>query len=186
MEITEKEKTVKSLRTLGSVCSVLFKIFSILCLIAAVICFGAIIAAPFVPWSDAVDFITKNVTGDISFTKYLNVKYAEVACVTGLCSLVVAMVSTHLCDLLFFNIKKEGTPFRKSNVALLNKIGIVALVQAVGLPIVYAIITNATGTQDVFTSSFSGVALVFGLLIFALSLVFKYGVTLQDEADTTL
>jgi len=186
MENTEKEKTLKSLTTLGKVCSVIFKIFSILCLIAAIICLIGIIASPFVPWAEAVKQIENNVTGDISFTKYLNVTYAEVACVIGLLSLVAAMFSTHFCDQLFYNLKKEGTPFRKDNVILLNKIGIVALIQALAIPAVLSIITAATKTQDAFSGTFSGVSVVFGLLIFALSLVFKYGVSLQDEADTTL
>ncbi|MFA6625183.1 MAG: DUF2975 domain-containing protein, partial [Bacilli bacterium] len=99
---------------------------------------------------------------------------------------VASMFGTDLSYHLFRNIKKEGTPFRSTNVSLLNKIGVVSLIQGVGIPCISTIITLSTKTSDLFTGTISGVSIIFGLLIFALSLVFKYGVSLQDEADTTL
>lgn len=186
MEVSEKEKSLKSLWTLGSVCSIIFRSFSILCLIASIFCLIGVIGSPFIPWAKAVEQVEANVAGDTSFTKYLSVKVAEVACVTGLLSLVVSMFICHYCDKLFLNIKTEGTPFRKDNVRLLNRIGIVSLIQALAVPAIVSIITTATSTGAVLSYPFSGANVVFGLLIFALSMVFKYGVSLQDEADTTL
>ena len=186
MNSKERKDDLKFLRKVSSICSVVFKIFSVLCFIAAIVCLIFMIVSPFIPWDETIKFVKDNIQVDAKVIDYLNIRYAEVGCVIGLISFVASMFGTDLSYHLFRNIKKEGTPFRSTNVSLLNKIGVVSLIQGVGIPCISTIITLSTKTSDLFTGTISGVSIIFGLLIFALSLVFKYGVSLQDEADTTL
>jgi len=183
----ESEKAKKALIVISKICYVIAFILMILCFVAAGFSLIGIAVAPFMPYDWIKDFVLAhpNSYHDTAFLAYINVKYAEVACVYGLLGAGVSGVSMLFARNLFGSIKEANTPFAEKAVSSLNMIGLLALIQAIAVPVVLSIVTAATGTGDTFNSwNFGNV--FFALFIFAISLVFKYGVSLQKQADTTL
>ena len=98
------------------------------------------------------------------------------------------LISIQICALLLLlSIKKEETPFSLKNVKLLRAIAILLLVLeplkviAARIPLVMG---DGTFTSMVYLPS--GSVLAVGIVVYCVSLVFKYGITLQKQFDETL
>lgn len=187
METSEIDKTKKTLVTISKVAYVFAYIIMILCFMAAGFGFVGMIASAFLPYGDIISYISSHPELNVaaSVLDKINISYAEVGCTFGVVYGGIAGVSSFFVKKLFHSIHKEGTPFTESAVKSLNMIGIFSLIQAIVVPGFFAILTNLTNTK-IMNPSFLGTPVVFALFIFALSLVFKYGVVLQHEADATL
>lgn len=185
MEDTNKSK--KALVIISKVFYVLSYIAMIACFVAAGVCFLGMVIAPFMPYSGIADFVNSHpeTFTNTDFLKYVNITYAEVGCVIGLLSGGLAGVTCLWARNLFGSIKEANTPFTDKAVHNLNLIGIFALIQAIALPATLGIIIAATKTGDAY-KAFEGGSFLLALFVFAMSLVFKYGVSLQKQADTTL
>lgn len=184
-----KEKTLKTITTISSVAYIISKIIFVLVCIGAGLGLLGMIISPFIDWSWVQSSIQKGADslGETwNWINKVNLVNAEVSCAYSLSNGVVAAFLSYFCYSLFKNIKVKKTPFDKENSSYLTKIGVISLIQAFGVPLFMLIITASTKTSDVFSSKVSGASLVLALFIFTLSLIFKYGSSLQEEADTTL
>jgi hypothetical protein len=185
-----KKSTKRTLQTIGKVAYVISKIIFILGLIGASIGLTCMISAAFVNWEwvreTIIDFAQQHdltLTWDVGT---LTLKNAEVLSFGVLVKCGSGAVLTYFLMKLFGNIKDEGTPFTDSNVKLLMAVGITCLVEAFGVSLLLDIVVRATQTGAIFNYGSNFPNLIIALLVFALALVFKYGVELQKEADTTL
>lgn len=184
-----KEKTLKTITTISSVAYVISKIIFVFACIGAAVGILGMIISPFIDWNWVQSSIQKGAEAanqTWNWISKVNLTSAEVSCTNALLGGTVGAFLSYYCYSLFRNIKEKQTPFDKANSSYLTKIGITSLIQAFGVPLIMLIITSATKTSDIFSSKVSGVSLVFALFIFTLSLIFKYGSSLQEEADTTL
>jgi len=93
---------------------------------------------------------------------------------------------------LLNSIRKEETPFTKKNA---KKLKIVALLLVayeiyfiISQRIFYSFFFRFENPNHtvLFETSFGGVVMVLGLVIFCIALVFEYGITLQNQVDETL
>ncbi len=186
-----KKSAKQTLILIGKVGAIVSLVLLVFAAIGTFVGFLGLILSPFFNWTWLQDLI-KNTASQNGYAlnwdvTTLNVTDAEIVSLKTLLGGASSTVLLFFAHALFAHIEKEGTPFVDANVKLLVDIGIVALVQAIAVPLFISIVVNATGTAALFAnSSASGVSFVLALFVFALSLVFKYGVELQKEADTTL
>lgn len=185
-----KKSTKHTLQTIGKIAYVISKIVFILCIIGASIGLTFMIVGTFVNWEWVRTSITDYAYNhDLTLSwdvAVLNVKNAEVLAIGMLLRAGSGAVLAYFLAKLFGNIKNEGTPFTDANVKLLMAVGITCLVEAFGVSLILSVLVHATNTAAVFNFNSDIPNLFIALLVFALALVFKYGVELQKEADTTL
>jgi len=187
----EKRTTKQTLILIGKVGAIVSLVILIFAAIGAAVGFLGLIFSPFVDWNWLQELIAKGASESGAALNWdvsvLNATNAEIVSLKTFLSAGTSVVLLYFARGLFANIEKEGTPFTDPNVKQLVNIGIISLVQAFAVPIIVGIVINATGTTALFgDSSSSGASLIMALFVFAMSLVFKYGVELQKEADTTL
>ena len=94
--------------------------------------------------------------------------------------------------MLLYTIKKDESPFNKKNVTRLKIIAVLLVVLEPYLLIaqwvmhkLYPIILN-DGTMIESHSSMGGTVIAAGLVVYCVSLVFDYGISLQKQVDETL
>lgn len=107
--------------------------------------------------------------------------------------IVLAILAIALITL--YTIKKEGNPFHVKSVKRLRAMAILlviyepySFVREMILGEIYPI-SIADGTSITLITvnpTFEGIALVAGLVVYCVSLVFQYGITLQQQFDETL
>jgi hypothetical protein len=187
----EKRTTKQTLILIGKIGAIVSLVLLVFAAIGTAGGFLGLIFFPFVDWSWLRELMVKGASESGMALSWdvgiLNATNAEIVSLNVFLSAGTSVGLLYFARGLFANIEKEGTPFTEPNVKLLVNIGIVSLVQAFAAPIILNIVINATGTETLFADSgASGVSLILALFVFALSLVFKYGVELQKEADTTL
>jgi hypothetical protein len=132
------------------------------------------------------DGATKNNTALTWDVNILNITNAEVFSVNTLLASGCGAWLAYTAHDFFNGMALARTPFTTKSVHSLSMIGIISLISAVGVPIVMGIVEAATKTTQLFSNAWYGTSIFFALFIFFLSLIFKYGVILQKEADTTL
>jgi hypothetical protein len=90
----------------------------------------------------------------------------------------------------FLQTLKKKTPFLHKNVKRLKIISILLIavepVQFLLQKIGNFVRPSIDGTKEVIFTSFGGIILAMGLVVFCLALVFEYGVELQKQSDETL
>ena len=98
------------------------------------------------------------------------------------------LLSIQICALiLLLSIKRDETPFKIKNVKLLKNIAIMLMtlepleVIAAGIPV-----AMDDGTFIFMRFFPSGNLFVAGIVVYCVSLVFKYGISLQQQSDETL
>jgi len=87
---------------------------------------------------------------------------------------------------LFDNIHKNNTPFTDDNAKYLQRIAVLMIVSTIILPIIDGVMQRVVNVEYYSQLGFGGFPILVALLLFFLSLVFKYGATLQKESDETL
>jgi hypothetical protein len=185
------KSTKETLRQIGRVASLISEILGVFVLVGAAFAAIGVIVAPFVDFAALQQLITDIATDNNLALSWdvtlLNLRNVEVVCVGALLNSAVEAVLLYFVTHLFRNIYEEGTPFTDKNVKCLVNIGIVSLIQSLGVGAVMGIVYDVTGTEALFHNVFTnGPGFIIALFVFALSLVFKYGVELQKEADATL
>ena len=98
------------------------------------------------------------------------------------------LLSTQICALiLLLSIKKDETPFNLRNVRLLKGIAIPLMalepIEAIAAKIPITLEDNAVVSLTYFPA---GSVLVVGIVVYCVSLVFRYGISLQEQSDETL
>jgi len=106
-------------------------------------------------------------------------------CITGICVGVIALLVLHHVGRLSMNIYKNNTPFTKENVLHLEMIAIVTIIGAFAVPIASTISAYALDAPGA-AYPFNILLLFTGLLVYFMSLIFRYGTALQKESDETL
>jgi hypothetical protein len=114
------------------------------------------------------------------------------AAILTVCLLVIGalwIAILYHVDRLFTDIHRDNTPFTDDNARYLVIIAILVVVCAIVIPIMgYWAQTIDTAADSVYYQpyGFSILPLFVALLLYFLSLVFKYGAKLQKESDETL
>ena len=180
----EKEKNRIRLVKISHIGSILFKILAILCLVASALALSGLIASFFVDWGWVQSEITSHKANPSFDVSLLNTTNAAVACTSGFLGAGTGAVNLYFVHRLFETIYQAKTPFTAAAVKNLNVIGIVSLAQSIGVSLFMSILVGATHVA--ISTSGWGMSVGFALFIFLLSLVFRYGVSLQEESDTTL
>ena len=89
--------------------------------------------------------------------------------------------------ILLLSVKKDETPFNLKNVRLLKSIAILLMVleplEVIASRIPTVLSDNTVAVMTYFPS---GSIFVAGIVVYCISLVFKYGITLQKQFDETL
>lgn len=180
----EKEKNRIRLVKISHIGSILFKILAILCLVASALALSGLIASFFIDWGWVQSEITSHKANPSFDVSLLNMTSAAVACTSGFLGAGTGAVNLYFVHRLFETIYQAKTPFTGAAVKNLNVIGIVSLAQSIGVSLFMSILVGAT--HAAISTSGWGMSVGFALFIFLLSLVFRYGVSLQEESDTTL
>ena len=84
------------------------------------------------------------------------------------------------------NITKSNTPFTVESVRYLEMMALVLFISAFALPAISSLASYAFGVWPDGAISFSLYLLLTSIIVYFLSLIFKYGTTLQKESDETL
>jgi len=180
----EKEKSRIRLVKISHVGSILFKILAIVCLVASALALAGLIASFFIDWGWVQSEITSHKANPSFDVSLLNTTNAAVACTSGFLGAGTGAVNLYFIYRLFEAIYQAKTPFTLAAVKNLNIIGIVSLAQSIGVSLFMSILIGVT--HAALSTSGWGMSVGFALFIFLLSLVFRYGVSLQKESDTTL
>jgi hypothetical protein len=110
----------------------------------------------------------------------------QAAALTGIVTATVILVIMYYIDRIFTETHKNNTPFLNENVRFLKIIAILVFVAAF-VPVINATATyfleNGTGIVVGFNPL---ILLLMAFVIYGISIVFSYGVTLQKESDETL
>lgn len=180
----EKERSRIRLVKISHVGSILFKILAIICLVASVLALIGLVASMFIDWGWVQNEITSNIASPGFDVGLLNITNATVACTYGFLGAGTGAVNLYFIYRLFKVVYQTKTPFTDAAVKNLNIIGIVSLAQSIGVSLFMSILIGAT--HAAISTSGWGMSVGFALFIFLLSLIFRYGVSLQKESDTTL
>ena len=101
---------------------------------------------------------------------------------------ILALLSIQIfVVILLLSVKKDETPFNLKNVRLLKSIAILLMVleplEVIASRIPTVLSDNTVAVMTYFPS---GSIFVAGIVVYCISLVFKYGITLQKQFDETL
>ena len=106
---------------------------------------------------------------------------------------VPIMAASLIVSLSLLNsIRKEETPFTKKNTTKLKIVALLLIAYEVCViisqRILYSIFFRFENPRHtvLFETSLGGVIIVLGLVVFCITLVFEYGITLQNQVDETL
>jgi len=133
-------------------------------------------------------FIIDNVRGLLQVTSEWNIASVTLTFIGAfiiLGTLVIALIT-------LYSIKKDETPFNISNVNRLRTMAVLLiayepyfLINQIIFRKLYPIVLS-DGSSIEIHSTISGVALVSGLVVYCISLIFEYGISLQQQFDETL
>ena len=101
-------------------------------------------------------------------------------------AVVFAFIILYYAYLICGNIHRNNTPFMDENVKYLEKIAIWTIVCALVIPLIGGAIGVAIGVDPAQMLAFNPMMLFFAFPVYLLSLILKYGTTLQKESDATL
>ncbi len=206
----ELEKVKKSARIMSIILKVIF-ITIIVGIIASIIGVATINLIPKETLNSILspDFITNSVSlGNLSFdlentTMGVNdiIKMFNISLLMS--TVLLCLVGVAVKQLIkIMNVIQEGTPFTKQCSKSIGIIGIAIMVCSVVLPsaisamnfrmfkifnVQNALMASNQISQVKYTvHCFDGSILIFGIIVFMLGGIFKYGCYLQDEYDSTL
>lgn len=115
----------------------------------------------------------------------VSVAFTSIGALITLLILIIALIT-------LYSTKADETPFNRKNVKRLRAMAILLaiyepffLIYQLVFQKLYPIVL-ADGTSVTVHSSMGGVVLVAGLVVFCVSLVFEYGISLQQQVDETL
>jgi len=133
-------------------------------------------------------FIIDNVRGLLQVTSEWNVTSVILTFIGAL--IILGTLVTALTTL--YSIKKDETPFNIKNVKRLRTMAVLLiayepyfLINQIVFRKLYPIVL-ADGSSIEVHSTIGGAALVAGLVVYCISLVFEYGISLQQQFDETL
>ena len=84
------------------------------------------------------------------------------------------------------NISESRTPFTDASVRYLELMAVILFISTFALPAISALVSFAYGIWPYGVISFSPYLLLTSIIVYFLSLIFKYGTSLQKESDETL
>ena len=93
---------------------------------------------------------------------------------------------------LLFSVRRAETPFSQKNIKLLKVIAVLLIVYEPISIIMQMIVKRfhpivlPDGSSIVVRSSLGGIVAATGLAVYCISLVFQYGISLQEQVDETL
>ncbi len=99
--------------------------------------------------------------------------------------LALAAVLIFTAFMLLGSLRKEETPFTEKNGRRIRNISFV-LIAVEPVTILSNIISAALDKSVIVVTSFGGMLLASGFVMYCISLVFRYGCELQQESDETL
>jgi hypothetical protein len=102
-------------------------------------------------------------------------------------TVVISMVSLIMMlfmDRLFTNIRRSYTPFTFENAKVLKYAALVLLLSAILMPLIFVILASLLNQR--YQISIEILLFVLSLIVYCISLVFRYGAVLQKESDETL
>jgi hypothetical protein len=109
-----------------------------------------------------------------------------VVCAAGLAVLAIGLLILYCLDRILDNIREAGTPFTDENVKGLRRIAVLVLIAAIAVPVIGFILVKITDAGSNVMIEFNPFLLFVAVLVYFVSLIFKYGVALQKESDETL
>lgn len=133
-------------------------------------------------------FIINNVRSLLLNTTEWNavsIAFTSIGALITLAALTIALI-------MLYSIKADETPFNLKNVKRLRAMAIFLIIYEPYFLIYQAIFRKlyplvlADGTSITVHSTIGGVVLVAGLVVYCVSLVFEYGISLQQQFDETL
>jgi len=168
-------ETLDKLTKISKHVALFTKIFMVICVIALVAVIVMVVAVALNP-----DLIS-NFDG-VSFTSNQLIAMG-ITSISGFC---LGIIVLYYANSLFTNIHKNNTPFRDENVFLLRRISLLMVIGAFALPIISAAAAFALNAGYDWVVSFDLFVLFTAFIVYFLSLIFKHGVELQKESDSTL
>ena len=101
-------------------------------------------------------------------------------------AVIFAFIILYYAYLISGNIHRNNTPFMDENVKYLEKIAIWTIVCALVIPLIGWGFAIAIGVDPAQMLAFNPMMLLFAFPVYLLSLILRYGTSLQKEADATL
>jgi hypothetical protein len=102
-------------------------------------------------------------------------------------TVVISMVSLIMMlfmDRIFTNIRRSYTPFTLENAKVLKDAAVVLLLSAALMPLIFVILASLLDQR--YQINIELLLFVLSLIVYCISLVFRYGALLQKESDETL
>jgi len=109
-----------------------------------------------------------------------------VVCANAVLSGVFLVIALYYVRSFFGSIHKNNTPFTDEGVRSLEILAIILVACAFIVPLGSALLSFATGFWPAQIAVFNPFLLFMALVMYFLSLIFKYGAALQKESDETL
>ncbi|MDR0198245.1 MAG: DUF2975 domain-containing protein [Methanomassiliicoccaceae archaeon] len=110
----------------------------------------------------------------------------QAAALAAIATIAAILAIMYYIDRLFTSLHKNNTPFTDENVRNLRIIAILILAATIVLAIIGAALSYVFDTDAMTVIGFNPFTLLVALMVYILSLIFSYGVTLQRESDQTL
>jgi amino acid transporter len=167
-----------ALKRLNTIC----KYAEILALIAMIVLVIITALTAIMITAVALDPDIVNRVGDGTYTSDQLLAMGAVVIV----ALIFAFMILYYAYLLCKNIYRNNTPFTDENVKYLERIAILTVVCAIVIPVVGWLFALTIGVDPAQMLAFNPLMLLFAFPVYLLSLILKYGTTLQKESDATL
>jgi len=106
--------------------------------------------------------------------------------ITSISGFCFGLIVLYYANRFFTNVYKNNTPFLEENVLCLNRIAILMVIGAIALPIISGAAVYVLDVGYDMVVNFDLFVLFAALFVYFLALIFKHGVELQKESDSTL
>ena len=173
-------KLTKVSRFVGSVTTVLMVALTVAMIVAVV----AIIAVALNP--DIVNSVIEYAGNTINIDDIDTTAAAAILLATVLVLMPLMIAIMYFVRRMFNNIHENNTPFTDDNAKCLVNIALLTVACTIAAPILDYALQTVIDTASYQAYSFSAFPLLVALLLYFLSLVFKYGAELQKESNETL
>lgn len=104
--------------------------------------------------------------------------------IAAILAAALGIVTLYYIDRFFSNIHKSNTPFSDESVRYMEIIAVLLLISTIAIPAISALLAYAFDSE-VFMQ-FNLIPLFAAFIVYFMSLVFRYGASLQKESDETL
>lgn len=173
----------KKIQVTSRVVAVLTKILYIAMIVAVCFVLAGLIWIMASPDIDSITLGPIKIISPFSLAAGAGISAEEIAGVVSQCFFIAILI---LANRIFRNISHEYSPFTQKTVKGMKRIAILILVDSIAAPRIDFEVKNTILSATNNAYNFNIELFILAIIMYSFSLIFQYGVELQQQSDETL